>query len=437
MAKILMAVWPIETHLTPFVAVARALEARGHDVGFYTGGEMRQRLARDGFRSFPFQEAAPYTERNPGEANTGKMGWRARRQMWRDFLLGSVPGQLKDIEQIWKEWPPDAMVCDVTMWGPILVTQETKRVPLAVLSHTAYCLLTGRENPAPGVSMPRPRGAGMRLAARVLSAGMNMATATIPREANGIRRAYGLAPFDTTVLEFTGRMPLHLVQSARELDYDRNDLPSSVRYIGSCIGADEGQPAPEWVEGMRGQRSRIVVLEERPCDADHFLLQTAASAFAGHAAEVILVAERGRDVPAFDTGRAAANVRWVPWTPLTQAVRSADVVVAHGNSETVLATLSLGIPMVVVPRMLDQPQLAWRLAASGAGLRLPMRRATPERLRAAVERVLGGEIFGRQARRMGAALAQTGGPARAAEWIEGLESAACTHADTRRAAPIV
>lgn len=420
MANILMTAWPIETHLTPFVAVARALRARGHEVGFYTSGQIRRQIERERFRCFPFQEAAPHADCNPGAASTRKMGWRAQRQLWHDFLLGSVPGQLRDLERIWSRWQPDAIVCDVTMWGPILVVQETKQVPLVVLSHTAYCLLTGRENPAPGISMPRPRTSGMRLLARILSSGINMATAAIPREASRIRGEYGLAPLDTTVMEFTGRMPLHLVPSAPEFDYDRDDLPSSVRYIGPCMYEDEAQPAPEWVTGMRSNRPRIVVLEELHYAEDAFLLKTAARAFAGHSAEVVLMAGHGRDLSALDPGIASPNVRLVPWVPLIQAVRSADVVVAHGSSETILAALGRGIPMVVVPRMLEQPQIAWRLAASGAGVRLPMRRCTPERLRAAVERVLGGEMFGRHARRLGAALARMGGPARAAELIEGL-----------------
>lgn len=101
MSKILMTVWPIETHLSPFMAVAQCLTARGHEVAFYTSGQLRNQLEREGFRCFPFERVTSHhAECNPGAVITSKMGVRARRQMWHDFLLGSVPGQLQDLERI-------------------------------------------------------------------------------------------------------------------------------------------------------------------------------------------------------------------------------------------------------------------------------------------------------------------------------------------------
>jgi len=421
MSKILMTVWPIETHLSPFMAVAQCLTARGHEVAFYTSGQLRNQLEREGFRCFPFERVTSHhAECNPGAVITSKMGVRARRQMWHDFLLGSVPGQLQDLERIWTAWQPDVVVCDITMWGPILVVHETKQVPLAVLAHTAYCLLEGREHPAPGISLPRPRTPAARLVARLLTAGINTATASIPREASRIRRAHGLPSLDSTVMEFTGRLPLHLVPSAPEFDYERRDLPSSVRYVGPCMWEGDPQPAPEWVTSMRGRR-RIVVLEEQHYPEDGFLLKIAARAFAGQSAGVILMAGQGRDLSAFDLGASAANIRLEPWAPLSHAISSADLVIAHGCSETVLATLGRGIPMVVVPRMLEQPQIAWRLAATGTGIRLPMRGCTPERLRHTAERVLSDSSSERNAGRIRAAFTRMGGPSRAAESIEGLD----------------
>ncbi len=423
MAKILMAVWPIETHLNPFVATARALRSRGHSVGFYCGGPALSQLERMGFRCFPFREVdIRSAERNPGAMGAEKMGMRARRKVWQEFLLGSVPAQVRDLERIWPQWQPDTVVCDITMWGPMLVTHEVKQVPVVALSHTAYCLLPGNRNPAPGISLPRPRNLGMRVLARLLSETVNIATASIPREANRIRAEYGLPPLHHTVMEFMGSMPLNLIPSAPAFDYERDDLPASVQYVGPCFWEEEEQcHPPEWVTQMRGKRPRIVVLEETHYAQDPFLLRTAAAALAGHQSEVILVAGRDRDPLTLDLGQLSANVRLEPWAPLRHTVFSADVVLAHGNSDTVLSSLSRGIPMVVVPRILEQPQIAWRLSDAGAGIRLPMSTCTPGKLRKAVDRVLSSPQFGRNARRLGAALGRMGGPARAAELIEGLD----------------
>jgi len=425
MANILMTVWPIETHLTPFVVLGKALRARGHDVAFYTGEQARWQLSGEGFRTFEFRAVDKrHSDANPGAASSQNLGPRATRKMWHDFLLGSVSGQIRDLDAIWEEWVPDALICDVTMWGPILVVQETRQVPLALFAHTAYCLLPGRNNPAPGLSLPRPETGRARLTARLLTWGMNRVTAAIPREANRIRREHGLEPFAGTVIDFMGRMPLHLVPSAPEFDYERDDLPGGVKYVGPGFWEEHGrEPAPHWTKWLRTSRPRVVVLEEAHYAEDGFLLHRAAEALAGHDAEVILVAGQGRELSQFNLKTHAANVHLMGWTPLRQALPPASLVVAHGNSETVLAALAQGTPMVIVPRMLEQPQVAWRLAACGAGVRLPMRECSPQRLRAAVDRVLETPRFAHNAQRMRAALAQRGGPARAAELVEEMAPA--------------
>jgi len=218
-------------------------------------------------------------------------------------------------------------------------------------------------------------------------------------------------------------MPLYLVPSAPEFDYERHDLAPSVHYVGLCVPPEtDAHPAPGWIARKPGDPARIVVLEEPHYAEDPWLLRTAAAAFKGDSVEAILVAGQGRDPARLGLSELSPNVHLQPWTPLEYAIRSADVVVAHGNSETVLATLGKGTPVVILPRILEQPQIAWRVAASGSGVRLPLKRATPERLREAVQRVLGNASFAKQAQRISAALARCGGPARAGELVEGLVS---------------
>jgi MGT family glycosyltransferase len=434
MSKFLMTVWPIETHLTPFVALAHALRARGHDVAFYTGPQSGPDLERQGYRWFSFQELdSGLAERNPGAQSNLKLGLRATRRMWNDFLLGSLPGQIADLERICSDWRPDVMICDMTLWGPILVLQETRRVPVAVLAHTAYCVLPGPQNSAPGISWPPPRSAVGRLAVSILARVMNRA-AGVNRDADRIRSRHGLPPLPVTVTEYTGRMPLYLVPSAPAFDYERQDLAASVHYVGLCVSPEEEGAAHAATSMVRrpGGPARVAVLEEAHYAEDPWLLRTAAAAFAGDQVEAVLVAGQGRAVERLGLGTLAPNVRLAPWMPLAEVVRSVDALAVHGNSETVLTALRAGIPMVVLPRILEQPQIAWRLNACGAGIRLPTRQATPARLREAVHRVLETPSFAAAAKRISTALERCGGTARAVELVEGLVSSGV---GTRQSAP--
>lgn len=74
--------------------------------------------------------------------------------------------------------------------------------------------------------------------------------------------------------------------------------------------------------------------------------------------------------------------------------------------------------MVALPRGVDQPGTAARVARAGAGLQISFSKETPRQLRGAIERVLCDPSFRRQAQEMQQALARTGGAEHAAEVIE-------------------
>ena len=55
MARFLFTVWPFPGHVHPNVAIARALDVRGHASAFYTGGSIAHSLEDEGLRVFPFR----------------------------------------------------------------------------------------------------------------------------------------------------------------------------------------------------------------------------------------------------------------------------------------------------------------------------------------------------------------------------------------------
>ena len=94
--------------------------------------------------------------------------------------------------------------------------------------------------------------------------------------------------------------------------------------------------------------------------------------------------------------------------------------VTTGGAGTVMAALAAGAPLIVVPTEWDKFENAQRVVEAGAGLRLPLRHCTPERLRAAVERVLSEPAFRQNARRLAELFGRADGPGRAAELLETL-----------------
>jgi UDP:flavonoid glycosyltransferase YjiC (YdhE family) len=78
------------------------------------------------------------------------------------------------------------------------------------------------------------------------------------------------------------------------------------------------------------------------------------------------------------------------------------------------------VPLVVVPTFWDKSDNAQRVVEAGVGLRLAPRQCTPERVRAAVRRLLDEPHFRENARAMARRFAEASGPPRAAALLEEL-----------------
>jgi UDP:flavonoid glycosyltransferase YjiC (YdhE family) len=307
------------------------------------------------------------------------------------------------------------------MWGPLLVVQEEARVPQAIVSYVAACMLPGLDGPIMGVPLPRPRGALGRLGRRVLRSLEKMVAARVRRGAEEVRARHGLSPMRTSVTEFAGRMPLYLVPSTPAFDRSRRDLPASVRYIGACLwDKPDGTPPAPWLAELPSDQRVVYVTEGTMHSKPPLVLAAALQGLASLPVRVIATTGVHRDPEKLGLGPIPANARVERWVPHSDVLPRADVVVTTGGTGTVLAALCAGLPLVVVPTAWDQPENAWRVAETGAGIRVPPRSCTPERIRDSVARVLADESFRRNARRLRADLAAHGGAAEAADLLVAL-----------------
>lgn len=422
MARLLFTVWPYPTHLRPFIALALKAGARGHEVAFYSGGDALPVLAREGFRCFPFGEVDwERVQRTVDDLIAGRNHPSAMWRLWPRFLVETVPAQVHDLEGVLASWRADLLVCDIAMWAPILILRDRIGIPVIAFSHLAHCLLPGPDGPIQGIALPRHRHIWQKVYGGLAERAVKLITARTRRRAAALRREFDLAPLGMSVNEFTGTLPLYLVPSAPEFDNRRSDLPSAVRYVGPCLwDKHAGEPPPAWLANVPRHQPVVVVDEGALYTHEPRVLELAARGLADLPLTVILLAGKGRDAATLRLGTTAGNIMLNPNAPLSDVLPMADVLVSNGNSESVLAALAAGIPVVVLPSIWDQAETAWRVAETGAGLRLSPRRAAPAGMRRAVMRVLEEPSFRENAAKMAAALAQCGGPARAAEWIDDL-----------------
>lgn len=128
----------------------------------------------------------------------------------------------------------------------------------------------------------------------------------------------------------------------------------------------------------------------------------------------------GRAVDAAEL-RPGANTRLSTLVDHHGLMPVASAVVSHGGHATTARALAHGLPILFLPMhpMMDQPRIAAAVAAAGAGLVVP-KSASPERIRAALSRLLDEPSFTEAARRLGAELVAADGRRRAADEVERL-----------------
>jgi MGT family glycosyltransferase len=425
MPRFLITCWPFPGHLYPQVSIAKALQARGHSVAFYTDSSMQSLLEAEGFEVFPFRQVSRHSweriEASEAQARAGEQRLRLGLRAFREWLVETIPGQVDDLQPIIHGWQPDAFATDLVMWGPSLVLWEAHEIPVAISSFGIGSAVPRREAAPRGSDLPAPRRIWSQLRTRAVALGTDLLALGLRRRIDEIRGAYGLGPLGCSVNAFTGRLPLYLVPSIPELDYNRRDLPPSVHYVGPCVWNKPSQePTPAWLDAIPNNRPWVHVTEGTAHYQDPFLLRAAVQGLGHEPYEAILTTGPQRDPAQLGLGSPAPNVHVERWASHTDLLPRCAVMVTTGGAGTVLAGLQAGVPLVVTPTLWDKMENAQRVVEAGAGVRLEPRACTPDGLRRAVHEVLGESRYRAQAQFLAERLCAAAGPPRAAELLESL-----------------
>jgi MGT family glycosyltransferase len=141
----------------------------------------------------------------------------------------------------------------------------------------------------------------------------------------------------------------------------------------------------------------------RPCEAAHaegdaiyFTLGTIFNLESGDLFTRVLAGLRGhevivtvgRNLDPEDIGPQPPGIRVERFLPQAEVLPRCRLVISHGGSGSLVATLAHGLPSVLIPLGADQLVNAERAAALGAARVLDAVRATPDDVRDAVEAVL-------------------------------------------------
>jgi UDP:flavonoid glycosyltransferase YjiC (YdhE family) len=387
MARITILSWSGAGNQSPAIAIANALQERGHSVTFAGYKAQRPLFERKGF-SFTLLERA---------ADAWCDGPPAQMMSIKIACAWASVHHLDDVDQVVADTRPDVLIVDCMMFGA-LAALERNGMPTVVLVHSA-----------PGALLP-PGGV---LEAALLDP-VNRLRATAGLESVG-RLWTAWRPFPA------------FSNSIFELDEFAAELPRSIEFVGplnercsdnrwqSPWGLDDPRPlvlasfstGPYW-----DQTSRIRRTLEGLADRDFRLLVTSNGADVG-----------GLRVP--------KNAIVVDHVPHHEVLPSTAITVTHAGHGTVMASLAHGVPLLCLPnRAADQPMLAARVASLGVGLSLDGDTAAPTEIGSAADSILRHPSFASGARDLATKIAEAPGMSAVVRSLEQI--ATCAVSDEGR-----
>jgi MGT family glycosyltransferase len=423
--KAMIAVVPLAGHVGPVSGLVAELVSRGHDVRVYTSSRYWRRFNDLGATVVTWSAAQDFDEDNLGATFplARRPGLLRVLALVRHGFIGTAPGQVRDLGRELEREPADVLVADSMSFGGVL-TGELRGLPWALLNVLPFnqSLESGaagfQVKPAHG-ALGRQRDRLLRLAYRAVTypfkRAYNQARAEIglPRD----RRPYGSVLFSDWLVLATG---------CPSLDVPRLDLPDQVHFVGRLDAA--GAVLPSGAGDGASTRPLVVVTQGTHDVEPADLIEPSLKGLADLEVEVIATSGRlGR----IDVGVAPPeNAHVVDLIDFASVLPKAAVFVTNGGWGGVLASLAAGVPAVVAPgRAADKPEIAARIARSGAGINLRRRRPKPDAIADAVREALTNPSYRERARQIASELDQLGGASSAADLLERLAE---TRAPVRR-----
>ncbi len=412
MARLGAFCYPGTGHLNPMTALAHSLQKRGHEVVVFGIPDTEARVRAAGIEFHPIGAVDyPLGTLQKLDEHMARLKGLAAFRFTVERLRDSARMILRDGPEAVRSARLDALLVDEAECAGnvaeylglpfISVALIPPMVPDDRFPPSWFGWAAGQD----GLSRMRNR-LGIRLLTRIAS--------PIFGELNRKRREWGLKPF---VRPEEALSPLaQIAQLPEALEFEvRGKKPEGLHYTGPFVHA--GQRAAvefDW-ERLDG-RPLIYASLGTLQNGSEDIFRTIAKACAGLDAQVLISLGGGLD-PA-RLGRLAGDPILVRYAPQLEILKRAALVITHGGINTVLESLSEGVPMVVVPLGNDQPGMAARVKARGAGVVVPRRRLSPPRLRNAVMKLLHDARYREAAQGLKRAIEPLDGPGRAAELIE-------------------
>lgn len=411
MARLGAFCFPGTGHINPMTALARALERRGHHVIIFGIADIEARVRAAGIEFCRIGES----DYPPGalralDERLGQLKGLATFRFTVERVQKTARMILRDGPVAVRAAKVDALLVDEADMGGNVA--EYLKLPFISIAMFPPLIHDDRIPPfcfgwPAGLDrLSRLRNAlGFRLLSRV--------AAPIFRLVNEQRTAWGLHPLrrSTDALSTVAQ----IAQLPAALEFDVPGKPELLHYTGPFVDAQQRPLVPFPWERLDG-RPLVYASLGTLQNGSEAIFRTIASACDG--LNVQLTISLGGGLDPTRLGPLPGDPIVVGYAPQLELLKRAALVITHAGLNTVLESLAEGVPMVAVPLGNDQPGVAARVRARGAGVIIPRQKLNARNLRNAIATVLSEPSYRKAALDLKKAIGQVDGPSMAAQIIE-------------------
>ncbi|MBT2335407.1 glycosyltransferase [Variovorax paradoxus] len=405
MARYLIAATALPGHVLPMLAIAQHLVNQGHEVRVHTASQFGAQAEATGARFTAFEPAIDFDYRQLDERFPERRRIAsAHAQMCfglKHFFADAMAAQHAGLRSILEDFEADAILVDTMFCGtfPLLLGPREER-PAVVAIGISALPLSSCDTAFFGTALPPSSTPEGRARNRAMNANLQQAMfGEVQRQFDAVLKRAGAPALPEFFVDAMVKLPdLYLQLTAPSFEYPRSDLPASVRFVGPLLApASRGFTPPDWWHELDDGRSVVLVTQGTLANQNPAqLIGPTLQALAGDS-NILVIATTGGPVPPAVAASVPANARVLPFLPYDRLLPKVHAMVTNGGYGSVNHALSLGVPLVVAGTSEEKPEIAARVAWSGAGINLGTGQPGARQIGDAVRKVLGHSTYRQRA----------------------------------------
>jgi zeaxanthin glucosyltransferase len=402
---------PYPGHLNPLSALGRELQSRGHRTTILQVSDLETKVRAEGLEFYPIGEAIY----QPGSLAA------SFKQLTQYSEIEALRYSVDFCRHITEIICQDAPTAIQAIGIEALLVDQLEPVGQSVaqaLDLPFVCISSGqtihRRSDVPPFFTPwgysNTGWANLRNA--VAYQILDRSCRPILRVINHYRQQWKLPPY-RKIYESIATLA-HISQQPADFEFPLPNMPNHFHYTGPF--RNSSPQSTSFPFDQLTDQPLIYASLGSVQNTKQEIFQCIAAACEGLDVQLVITHGGGMDQAAVRSLPGSPLV--VDYAPQVEVLAKASLTITHGGMNTVLDSLSHGVPLVAIPITFEQPGTGARIRWTGTGEVLSLSQLNVSRLRAAIQRVLTEESYLQNAQKFQQVIQQAGGVKRAADIIE-------------------